>query len=472
MKNKILAMGNILLFGMLLGFGVFFFTKSDAPAVTYAQEPTVLPSEVATLADIQGSFRLISERTIPSVVELQVVEYVEVPSFSFFGFGFNDDTRSQEVEGLGSGVIVRRAGNTYYVLTNDHVAGSAEDITVVLHDKRSYKGSLIGTNGERDLALVSFESDEDLAVAPMGDSDDLYVGDWVLAVGSPFGYGSTVTAGIVSALDRSGDSINNLNNFIQTDAAINQGNSGGPLINIYGEVVGINTWIATTSGSSAGLGFAIPINNAKKLIDDFIDYGRVVEGWVGISMASDEYAQRIFDNISYEGDGVFVQGVYTEASALAEKLNPGDIITHVNGAPVSTAKDISLKIKSLSPGDRITIDYVRQGEKGSASGRINERPDDSSSLGYPWPYSSVLPLSDDIRRELDVDNSIDGVVLSLYVDSPLRIAGLQHLDIITKVNDTEIKTVDDFYRAINEDVDEFSFYYNRNGVRGFVGVIK
>ncbi len=472
MKHKILTMANILLFGVLLGFGIFFFTKSDSPEVTYAQEPLVLPSEVATLADIQGSFRIISERIIPSVVELQVVEYVDVPSFSFFGFGFNDDTQSQEVEGLGSGVIVRRVGNTYYVLTNDHVAGNAEDITVVLHDKSRYEGSLIGTNGERDLALVSFQSDEDLVVAPMGDSDDLYVGDWVLAVGSPFGYGSTVTAGIVSALDRSGDTINNLNNFIQTDAAINQGNSGGPLINIYGEVVGINTWIATTSGSSAGLGFAIPINNAKKLIDDFIDYGRVVEGWVGISMASDEYAKRIFDNIGYEGDGVFIQGVYQEASALAEELRPGDIITHVNGSEVKTAKDISIKIKSLSPGDRITIDYIRQGVSATANGRINERPDDSSSLGYPWPYSSVLPLADDIRRELGVDNSVDGVILSLYNDSPLKVAGLQHLDIITKVNDTEIKTVDDFYRAVNEDVEEFSFYYNRNGVRGFVGVIK
>lgn len=471
-KQKALVAVNLILFGVLLGFGLFFFTQDDTEvAVTYAEERTITSQEVAPLEELQSSFRLISERVIPSVVELQVVEYVEVPSFNFFGFGFNDDS-TQEVEGLGSGVIIRKDGDTYYVLTNDHVAGNAETITVVMHDQTTYEGSLVGTNGDRDLALVSFESDEDLAVASLGDSDSLYVGDWVLAVGSPFGYVSTVTSGIVSALDRSGDEINNVNNFIQTDAAINQGNSGGPLVNIYGEVVGINTWIATNSGSSAGLGFAIPINNAKKLIDDFIDYGRIVEGWIGITMASDDYAERIFEDMGYEGSGTFINAVYTDASSLAGNLLPGDIITEINGQVVESGADISKTVKELSPGERITLEVIRDGEPITVSGRLKERPEDTAELSYPWPYGAVLPLADDIREDLAISDEVDGVLLSLYSDSPLLTAGLKHLDIITKINDTPINSVNDFYRAINADVEEFTFYYNRNGVRGFIGVVK
>lgn len=475
MKSRSLLMVNLVLLGVVFGFGLFFFTQRDGNLErVYAEDRIITPQEVATLESIQESFRLISERVIPSVVELQVVEYVEVPSFNFFNFNFgNDDEEAlQPVEGLGSGVIIRRDGNKYYVLTNDHVAGSAETITVVMHDQTTYEGSLVGTNGDRDLALVSFESNEELPIAPLGDSDNLYVGDWVLAIGSPFGYVSTVTSGIVSALDRSGDEIQNLNNFIQTDAAINQGNSGGPLVNIYGEVIGINTWIASTSGSSAGLGFAIPINNAKKLIDDFIDYGRIVEGWIGITMASDEYSDRIFKDIGYEGNGTFVSAVYSEASSLAEALRPGDIITEINGVLVETASDISKTVQFLSPSDRVKLVVIRDGKTLEVSGRLKERPESTAELEHPWPYGVVLPLDEDIRESLEIPSSVEGVVLSLYNNSPLATAGLQHLDVITKINDTPIKSVADFYRVMNQDIEEFSMYYYRNGFRGFIGVIK
>ena len=248
------------------------------------------------LRSFQDATRQVAGQVLPVVVEIDTISEVErrniqSPLEFFFGRpdSNNDDDESRPLlqRGLGSGIIVRRTGNDVYVLTNEHVIGNATEITVTLYDGREYRAELVGGDENRDLALVRFQTTEEVPVATLGDSQDVQVGDLVFAVGNPLGFASTITSGIVSAVERDGPVGSNgplLTNYIQTDAAINRGNSGGPLVNLDGEVVGINTWIASRSGGSIGLGFAIPINNASRAIDQIIATGRVEYGWLGVNM--------------------------------------------------------------------------------------------------------------------------------------------------------------------------------------------
>ena len=275
-------------------------TADTAFAETPRSAAVAIPRDALNVVEaLQSSFRAISSGVLPSVVEIDFTEKTTVSSSSpfddlpFFFFGLPNQgerggqARERVQQGLGSGVIVRRTGDTVYVLTNNHVAGKADEIKVKLNDGREFSAKLIGADERQDIALVSFEAkagDDGIVVAKLGDSDAVQTGDICLAMGAPLGYSQSVTQGIVSATGRSGAGIGNLNDFIQTDAAINQGNSGGPLVNIYGEVIGINTWIASSSGGSVGLGFAIPINAIKKAIDDFISKGKITYGWLGVSL--------------------------------------------------------------------------------------------------------------------------------------------------------------------------------------------
>ena len=270
----------------LISFSCARATVKGSAGTAYAETSAIKTdaADLKVVEALQNSFRSISSALLPAVVEVDVTETKTMSAdpfenFRFFFFGNpnqgnneNDGGKKRQYEqkGLGSGVIVRRTGNTIYVLTNNHVAGDATKISIKLNDEREFEGKLIGADERMDIALVSFEStDKSIPVASLGDSDAVQTGDICLAFGAPLGYSQSVTQGIVSAKGRSGNGIGNINDFIQTDAAINQGNSGGPLVNIYGEVIGINTWIASQSGGSQGLGFAIPINNIKNAIDSF-----------------------------------------------------------------------------------------------------------------------------------------------------------------------------------------------------------
>jgi len=225
-----------------------------------------------SLLQAQYSFRVIAQKIIPSVVEINVTQMVNQPA-PRFGFGAQ---QSMPVSALGSGIIIRHSGDSYFVITNNHVVDNATDVSVRLNDQRTYKAAVLGTDSTKDLAMVAFRTSDQIPVATLGDSGSLQVGDLVLAVGNPFGFESTVTMGIVSALGRRGPQgepgATNVS-YIQTDAAINEGNSGGALVNIKGEVVGINAWIAAPSGGNVGLGFAIPINEAKSDVQDLLTVG-------------------------------------------------------------------------------------------------------------------------------------------------------------------------------------------------------
>jgi len=456
---------NLVLVGLILGFSmslvVFSCSTRIGPSESAAAQETGSGMNV-NVGALQSSFRSISDTVLPSVVKITVEEVRtqeapqgdRVPWFDFF-FGQPDSPDNQRefrTQGLGSGIIVRRQGNTYYVLTNDHVVGEADSIQIVLDDERQFSGTLVGKDLRKDIALVSFESKaSDIRVATLGDSGTLRVGDWVLAMGSPFGFQSTVTAGIVSALGRRGGPQGNINDFIQTDAAINQGNSGGALVNMNGEVIGINTWITSQTGGSVGLGFSIPINNVKSAIDDFVTTGSVHYGWLGVSIRTP--SQEIADAMKLPSRmGAFVYYVFDGSPADKAGIIPGDFITAINGKRMESSDQVILTVGDLDIGEKATFDLIRQGNEESLTVTITERAEESAiaeSNQRLWPGLSVFPITDQVRKEAGLEKSLRGVIVNAVESrTPADIAGMRLGDIITAVDGTEITGVMEFYAHI------------------------
>ncbi len=426
-----------------------------------------IPSEsLKVIEALQNSFNSISEGVLPSVVEIDVTEKTTVTQmnpfddlpFWFFGNpnGESDKkgrTREYEQKGLGSGVIVKRTGNTVYVLTNNHVAGKATKITVNLNDGQKFDAKLVGADERSDIALVSFEAkkDSNIVVAALGDSDNVKVGDIVLAMGAPLGYSQSVTQGIVSATGRSGDQIGNMNDFIQTDAAINQGNSGGPLVNIYGEVIGINTWIASSSGGSQGLGFSLPINSLKKSIEDFISSGKITYGWLGVSLldVKDEYKKEL----GVEGkNGALASQIFLDSPGHKGGMQAGDFIIEVNGKAIKNQTELMREVGYLPAGKNASFKVIRNGKTVDLTVKIEERTEkvtnDNSKL---WPGFIASPLTDDVKKELNIENSkVKGVVvMNVLEKSPAAAMRIQNGDIITAVNDRKVSNIQEFYDALN-----------------------
>ncbi|HRV29514.1 MAG TPA: trypsin-like peptidase domain-containing protein, partial [Spirochaetia bacterium] len=278
---------NVVILGILIGLlsGFFIFgagtLKAKTTAQSFPQSNSVTKTVPFTEQDtrslsyaesLQNAFNEVAQHVIPSIVELRITAeaQTQIPTLPFPFFENIPKSAPEEVEGLGSGIIVRQDGKSVYVLTNNHVVDGAKTVLVKLWDDSEYTGKILGVDKRRDLAVVQFESQNPVSVATLGNSDEIKVGDWAIAIGSPLGLSQSVTVGIVSAVNRNGGPDDNINDFIQTDAAINRGNSGGALVNIRGEVIGINTWIASPNGGNIGLGFSIPINNTKRVIETLI----------------------------------------------------------------------------------------------------------------------------------------------------------------------------------------------------------
>jgi len=396
-------------------------------------------------------------------VQVNVTEVVRqnatrsITPFDYF-FG-NTPNGQQRREGLGSGVIVGRDGDTVYVLTNYHVAGSAADIQIVLHDERQFEGKLVGGDERTDLALLSFTTKDDVPIATLGDSTSLRVGDWVIAVGNPYGFTSSVTAGIVSALHREASpstGVSRFTDYIQTDASINMGNSGGALLNLRGEVVGINTWIASQTGGSVGIGFAIPINNAKSAIAELVQNGKISYGWLGVSIL--DLAPQSMPGLAEDlgvanRQGSFVLNVVKGSPAEKGGVLPGDFVTRAGNAPIASSDQLTATIARAALNTDLPLTLVRQGREQTVTVRITERPDESklqSNEGY-WPGILVLPLSDRIRAQLQVGSAQKGVVIADVAEqSPSGVAGLQTGDVIISVNGTAVNSASDFYRVLNQ----------------------
>ncbi len=439
--------------------------KGSAATAFAESTPAVsIPADSLKLVEaLQNTFTSISSGVLPSVVEVDITEKTTAPAnpfenMPFFFFGNPNQQQDQskpreyEQKGLGSGVIVRRSGNLLYVLTNNHVAGSATDISVKLNDGREFDGKLVGADERMDVALVSFESsDKTIPVATLGDSDSVHAGDICLAMGAPLGYSQSVTQGIISATGRSGSGIGNVSDFIQTDAAINQGNSGGPLVNIYGEVIGINTWIASSSGGSQGLGFSIPINNIKHAIDDFIRDGKVTYGWMGVTLIdiSEDYKK----SLSVDGEvGAFAAQVFIDSPAQKSGMQAGDYIISLNGHDVKTVDQLVREVGNLRAGEVASFTVIRGGKKVDLSVKIEERKAEvSANDGKLWPGFIAVPLTDKIRDQLKItDRSVKGVVVgSVYEKTPAASLRLQEGDIITAVNGKRVTSLSEFYSAMD-----------------------
>jgi serine protease Do len=440
------------------------FADTAAPAVA-------IPADALNVVEaLQTSFRSISAGVLPSVVEIDITEKTTVQAnplddLPFFFFGMPNDnsgqgrngsgggTRELEQKGLGSGVIVRRTGDTVYVLTNNHVAGSATTITVKLNDGQEFTGKLVGSDERQDIALVSFQAkkDSDIVVASLGDSDKVQTGDICLAMGAPLGYSQSVTQGIISATGRSGAGVGNMNDFFQTDAAINQGNSGGPLVNIYGEVIGINTWIASQSGGSQGLGFALPVNSVKKAIDDFISKGKISYGWLGVSLVdiSNEYKDAL--NVSGK-NGAFASQVFLNSPAFKGGIQAGDFIIRLNGKDVKSVNELVREVGYLPANQTASFTAIRGGKQVDLSVKIEERSKDvASDNSKLWPGFIATPLTDEVRKEINLtDKSVKGIaVTNILEKSPAASLRLQNGDIITAVNDKKITSVSEFYAALD-----------------------
>jgi len=436
---------------------VFAETKKTTAAKSDTGAVKIPKDALSVIESMQIVFRSVSDGVLPAVIELDVTETKKrqanpFEDFPFFFFNQNGGTEEYEQQGLGSGVIVRKNGKTFYVLTNNHVVGSAKDISIKLNDGRTFKGKLVGTDERKDIALVSFESDDSsITVAKLGDSDSVRQGDICFAMGTPLGYYSSVTQGIVSATGRSGNGIGNISDFIQTDAAINQGNSGGPLVNIYGEVIGINTWIASQSGGSQGLGFAIPINNIKKAIDSFISGGKITYGWMGITLIDIEDSYKT--ELKVKGkNGSLVAQVFIDSPAYKAGVHAGDYIISLNGKPVKSSDQLVREVGDISAGETATFVVLRNGKEITIKAKVEERKDETvSNNSKLWPGFTAVPLTSDIKKQLKLDDKTKGVlVVNIITKSPAAVLSLHNGDVITAVNGKEVKDIIEFFEVISD----------------------
>jgi serine protease Do len=448
----------LLLVGSILGLGYGMSTaikphESSAASVSTASETPMVPANFSELA----------EKVRPGVVNIQVVKKVKNIDFGFRNFRspfgeknpFGDffgpflegnPPRDFEQRGVGSGFVMNREG---YILTNNHVVEDADQIKVKLSNGKEYEGKVIGRDSKTDLALVKIKGGSDLNPLKLGNSDDLKVGSWVVAVGSPFGLEQTVTAGIVSAKGRvigSGP----YDNFIQTDASINPGNSGGPLINMKGEVVGINTAIIA---SGQGIGFAIPINMAKEIAPQLQEKGHVTRGWLGVSIQ--EVTPQLAKSFGLkEKKGALVAQVISNSPAEKAGIEQGDVILEFDGKEISDSKDLPRIVASTPVGKSVTIKLSRNGKVIDREAKLGEMEEKAEVAKTPSSHKSlgitVQNLTPEIAKGLGLKKETGVVVTGVEPGSAAANAGLQTGDVIQEVNRKPVKNVEDFSQKVEK----------------------
>ena len=428
------------------------FTNTGAPEIPAAQA-------VPALTDLSGkipvSFSELAERTKPVVVNISTTKTLKGRGFGspFGGSPFGDDffdqffrdmpRREFKQRSLGSGFIISADG---YIFTNNHVVEQADKILVKVSDGKEYEAKIIGTDANTDIALIKIKPDNSLPVADLGDSDKVKVGEWVIAIGNPFGLEATVTAGIISAKGRL-IGAGPYDNFIQTDASINPGNSGGPLFSMDGKVIGINTAIVA---QGQGIGFAVPINMAKNILADLKSKGKVTRGWLGISVQdiSDDMAK----NLNHKGkSGALVSDVFSGDPADKAGIKIGDIITELNGKTVKDTHDLLLTIASLKVGQKLNVKVNREGKELSFQVTVGERKENvvaaAEKQGKGQFGIVAQEITPDIARQLGI--SREGVVITeIQSGSPADEVGIQPQDIIVQVNRAKISSMKDFNREM------------------------
>jgi serine protease Do len=450
------------------------------------------PEQRAALQDLKAfssGFAAVAQAVSPSVVTVTSEKLVQPAANPFGGMFGNDpmfrrffgdpgqNAQPFKQRGLGSGVIVRDDG---YILTNNHVIQGADELTVELFDGRKLPAKVVGADPRSDLAVLRVDA-SGLPAMTIGDSEQVRIGEWVLAIGSPFNENlqHTVTAGIVSATGRSGMNLNEYEDFIQTDAAINPGNSGGALVNLDGEMIGINSAIASRTGGSNGIGFAIPANIAVDVMNDLITDGKVTRGWLGVSIqdVNQDLAQAM--NLSTES-GVLINSVAKGGPAEKAGLEQGDVIVRFDGKAMKNVSELRLTVAKADPNDEAQVVVLRDGKEKAVSVRLGEFPEDGSvaavqsgevredDLGI-----TVEPITPDLAQQFELQDVSKGLVVTTITGaSPAEDAGLQPGDVILKVNRQSVVSLKD-YRAALDQADPGSpvlFLLQRGGNTFFVAI--
>ncbi|MBU3020920.1 DegQ family serine endoprotease [Aestuariibacter sp. A3R04] len=390
------------------------------------------------------------EEAMPAVVSISVegtqTATQRVPEmFRYFFGGPQEQVQERPFRGLGSGVIID--ADKGYVVTNNHVVDNADEITVKLSDGREFTAKKLGADEQSDIALLKIDA-EDLTALPLSNSDSMRVGDYVVAIGNPFGLSQTVTSGIISAMGRSGLNIGGYEDYIQTDAAINRGNSGGALVNLRGELVGINTAIFGPNGGNVGIGFAIPSNMMKNLVDQIAEFGEVRRGLLGI-MGNDVDAGLAKAMGVSSNRGAFVREVTPESAAEKAGLKAGDIITEVNGRELTGFRELAAKIASMGAGAEVELTIVREGDEQTVMVTLDDAANSqvTAETLHPALEGATLVNGKDAAGN-------DGIQVSdIERNSPAARIGLQAEDVIIGVNRQRVKTVAEFREKLDDSKD-------------------
>jgi serine protease Do len=417
---------------------------------------------IETLRKTSKAFTEVAKKVVPAVVAVQVEQAaasnnMEVSPFDdeFFRRFFGPQARPRQPEkrvGQGSGFIISEDG---YILTNNHVVESADKITVVLKDGRKLDAKKIGTDPDSDVALIKVEG-KDFPVIELGDSDSLEIGEWVIAVGNPFGLSETVTVGIVSAKGRQiGITDGGYEDFIQTDAAINPGNSGGPLLDIDGKAIGMNSAIISQSGGYMGIGLAVPINMAKAVKEQLLTHGKVTRGYIGITMNPEGLTPELAESFGYKGEnGILITEVLEESPAAKAGLKQGDIIIKLNDKEVTSNEAFRNTVSLMAPGAKINLVVFRDGKEEKFTVEIGSLSESkfatkTSEIGKQLGLA-IVAIDSDVARQSGVKGEQGVVVAEVTPDSPADYAGIKPGMVILSVNRVEVNSVPEFNEALKE----------------------
>src|SRR5882672_1331798 len=464
-KVLILA-GGILIIGIVMGF-ILSGNLNFSP-MSQARE-----ASTPAVTSLDSPFTQIADKTLPAVVTIETKRNVDgsnYPQYNFEGpYGdffkrlFPDQPNQQQQQPRrGDQQVVPSGGAVFFstkdgrILTNNHVIRDASDISVVLNDKRKFKAKVIGADPSTDVAVIKIDAPDDLPVVPLGDSEDVRIGDWAVAIGNALGeLSGTLTVGVISGKGRTNLSIVGgapaYQDFIQTDASINFGNSGGPLLNIRGEAIGINTAI---NPSGEGIGFAIPINMAKHISGQLIAHGRVTRGWLGI--APQELTPELADSWGLRNvSGVLVGSVNSNTPADSAGFQVKDVITEFDGRKVSDVQNFRLLVADTPVHKRVRVHVLREGQPRDLWVRMGERPEEGRLGQKNAPPTELLglsvePVTGDFAKENNVKEKNGVVVTDVGQGSPADDAGVQRGDIIKEVNDTKVEGVYDYNAAMDK----------------------
>ncbi|WP_108805313.1 trypsin-like peptidase domain-containing protein [Aquimarina sp. Aq107] len=405
-------------------------TRNDTTQKT-SLIPTTYTATNLNNAGTNVDFTVAAEKTVNAVVHVKQYGISKTPR-NLMEYFRNGGSTERRIQGAGSGVIITEDG---YIVTNNHVIDGATDLEVTLNNNKSYKAEVIGTAPQSDIALIKIDSDEKLSYIPFGNSNTAKIGEWVLAVGNPFNLTSTVTAGIISAKSRDLNEYDgNFQSFIQTDAAINPGNSGGALVNIRGELIGINTAITSQTGSYVGYAFAVPSNNARKIVEDILEFGDVQRGILGIN--GDNLTKQVMEKYNIdETQGVIITNVGEDSGAKKAGLKEGDVIKEIDGLRIKKFADLTGYVNSKSPNDIINVKIIRENKELNVPVTLSKYVIQRYSIEDVGV--EVANPNPEYLKKFDLDH---GVIISKALSPKMQRYNLEGL-IISEIDSKKVKDV-------------------------------